>query len=32
MVSIVVPVYNEEELIVQFHEAISSALQGSIDD
>lgn len=32
MVSIVVPVYNEEELIVQFHEAVSSALQGSIDD
>jgi dolichol-phosphate mannosyltransferase len=28
MVSIVVPVYNEEELIVQFHEAISNALQG----
>jgi dolichol-phosphate mannosyltransferase len=27
MVSIVVPVYNEEELILQFHEAISSALQ-----
>jgi polyisoprenyl-phosphate glycosyltransferase len=31
MVSIVVPVYNEEELIVQFHEAISSALQGVVD-
>ena len=28
MVSIVVPVYNEEELIVQFHEAISCVLQG----
>ena len=32
MVSIVVPVYNEEDLIVQFHEAVSSALQGSIDE
>jgi polyisoprenyl-phosphate glycosyltransferase len=31
MVSIVVPVYNEEDLIVQFHEAISSALQSSVD-
>jgi polyisoprenyl-phosphate glycosyltransferase len=32
MVSIVVPVYNEEDLIVQFHEAVSNALQGSVDD
>jgi polyisoprenyl-phosphate glycosyltransferase len=31
MVSIVVPVYNEEDLIVQFHEAISSALLSSVD-
>jgi len=31
MVSIVVPVYNEEDLIVQFHEAVTSALQGSVD-
>ena len=31
MVSIVVPVYNEEDLIVQFHEAVSSVLQGSAD-
>jgi glycosyltransferase involved in cell wall biosynthesis len=31
MVSIVVPVYNEEDLIVQFHEAVSSALQNSVD-
>ena len=31
MVSIVVPVYNEEDLIVQFHEAISNALQNSVD-
>jgi dolichol-phosphate mannosyltransferase len=28
MVSIVVPVYNEEDLIVRFHEAISSVLMG----
>jgi dolichol-phosphate mannosyltransferase len=28
MVSIVVPVYNEEDLIVQFHEAVSNVLQG----
>jgi polyisoprenyl-phosphate glycosyltransferase len=28
MVSIVVPVYNEEELIVQFHEAISNVFLG----
>ncbi len=32
MVSIVVPVYNEEELIVQFHEAVSSALEGIAED
>ena len=31
MVSIVVPVYNEEDLIVQFHEAVSSALQGAVE-
>ena len=31
MVSIVVPVYNEEDLIVQFHEAVSSALQGVVE-
>jgi glycosyltransferase involved in cell wall biosynthesis len=31
MVSIVVPVYNEEDLIVQFHEAIANALQDSAE-
>ena len=31
MVSIVVPVYNEEDLIVQFHEAVSGVLQGSVE-
>lgn len=29
MVSVVVPIYNEEELIVQFHEAVSRALEGA---
>src|SRR5579863_6856374 len=32
MISIVVPVYKEEDLIVQFHEAVSSALQGIDED
>ena len=32
MISIVVPVYNEEELIVQFHEAVSQSLQGIVED
>lgn len=32
MVSVVVPIYNEEELIVRFHEAIASALTGVVDD
>lgn len=31
MVSIVVPVYNEEELIVQFHETISRVMQGTTE-
>ncbi len=31
MVSIVVPVYNEEDLIVQFHEAVSNALRGTVE-
>jgi glycosyltransferase involved in cell wall biosynthesis len=26
MISIVVPIYNEEELIIKFHEAVASAL------
>ncbi len=32
MVSIVVPIYNEEELIVRFHEAVAGALTGVVDD
>ncbi len=32
MVSVVVPIYNEEELIVRFHEAVSGALKGIVDD
>jgi polyisoprenyl-phosphate glycosyltransferase len=29
MISVVVPIYNEEELIVQFHEAVASALESA---
>jgi len=32
MVSVVVPIYNEEELVVRFHEAVASALKGVVDD
>src|SRR6202045_3209708 len=32
MISVVVPIYNEEELIVRFHEAISNALDGIAED
>ncbi len=32
MVSVVVPIYNEEELVVRFHEAVASALTGVADD
>lgn len=32
MVSVVVPIYNEEELIARFHQAVASALQGVVDD
>ncbi len=32
MVSIVVPIYNEEEIVVRFHEAVASALEGVVDD
>lgn len=32
MVSVVVPIYNEEELIVRFHEAVAAALDGVVDD
>jgi len=29
MVSVVVPIYNEEELIVKFHEAVANAMEGA---
>ena len=29
MVSVVVPIYNEEELIVRFHEAVAGAMEGA---
>jgi glycosyltransferase involved in cell wall biosynthesis len=29
MVSVVVPIYNEEELIVRFHEAVANAMEGA---
>lgn len=32
MVSVVVPIYNEEELIERFHAAVASALKGVVDD
>lgn len=32
MVSVVVPIYNEEELILRFHEAVADALKGIVDD
>jgi glycosyltransferase involved in cell wall biosynthesis len=32
MISVVVPIYNEEELIVRFHEAVASALNSVADD
>lgn len=32
MISVVVPIYNEEELIVRFHEAVSNALDGIAED
>ncbi len=32
MVSVVVPIYNEEELILRFHEAVAGALKGVVDD
>jgi glycosyltransferase involved in cell wall biosynthesis len=30
MVSVVVPIYNEEDLIVQFHAAVANALQSRV--
>lgn len=32
MISVVVPIYNEEELIVRFHEAVASALKNVVDE
>jgi dolichol-phosphate mannosyltransferase len=32
MISVVVPIYNEEELIVRFHEAVAAAMQSAVDD
>ncbi len=32
MVSVVVPIYNEEELIVRFHEAVASALKDVVNE
>ena len=32
MVSVVVPIYNEEEIVVRFHEAVACALKGVVDD
>jgi len=32
MVSVVVPIYNEEELIVRFHGALAGAITGVVDD
>jgi glycosyltransferase involved in cell wall biosynthesis len=32
MISIVVPIYNEEELLVRFHEAVANSMQGVADD
>jgi polyisoprenyl-phosphate glycosyltransferase len=32
MISVVVPIYNEEELILRFHEAVSNALDGIGED
>jgi polyisoprenyl-phosphate glycosyltransferase len=32
MVSVVVPIYNEEDLIVQFHSAVASAMQSVVEE
>lgn len=32
MISVVVPIYNEEELIVRFHEAVTSALNSAVNE
>jgi dolichol-phosphate mannosyltransferase len=32
MISVVVPIYNEEELVLRFHEAVANSMQGVVDD
>lgn len=32
MVSVVVPIYNEEALIVRFHDAVANAMQSAVDE
>ena len=32
MISVVIPIYNEEELIEQLNDALASALEGVVDD
>jgi glycosyltransferase involved in cell wall biosynthesis len=32
MISVVVPIYNEEELVLRFHEAVAAALKRVVDD
>src|ERR1700689_3800218 len=32
MISVVVPIYNEEELVVRFHEAVANAMQNVVND
>ncbi len=32
MISVVVPIYNEEDLVVRFHEAVANSMQGVVDD
>jgi len=32
MVSVVVPIYNEEEIILRFHEAVASAMESAADE
>ncbi len=32
MVSVVVPIYNEEEIVVQFHEAVAGSMNGVVEE
>ena len=32
MISVVVPIYNEEELVLRFHEAVATALNSAVDE